>query len=370
MKPSNGVFAALFLLATCSEEAREPGSGNVESAKLALGIVPPTEIAVWQKVGGSSTPDGRYLQAAAFDEVRKVVVMFGGTNTNPSTGMVAPNQETWIWSPVTGKWTRLTGAGSAPDARSGASMVYDSLRGKFVMFGGRAGSGFNFEDTWEWDPTTGAWTNMSAAGAHPSARSQHGMVYEKSTGKILLFGGGRSDSGSYDGSGVSISLGDTWEYEPVAHVWTQLAVTGAPSVRHDFGMAWDSTRNVALLFGGLQTDIASVPGVPKQDTWEWNPATSTWTERTAAGNKPSQRYAHAMAFDGSRGKAVVFGGWDIGTGGSRNDLWEWDPTTGAWTERLMGTEIGVPGPRMYASLVSDDASARLELVAGEMTYNP
>jgi MYXO-CTERM domain-containing protein len=369
MKPRSGTIVALFLLATCSEDTEERNSTNLESGKLALGVVPPTEVAVWRKVGSSSTPDARYLQAAAFDETRKVVVMFGGTNTNPNTGTVAPNQETWEWSLATGKWTNRTGTGSAPNARSGAAMVFDSLRGKFVLFGGRAGSGSNFEDTWEWDPATGGWTNVSAAGSYPSARSQHGMVYEKSTGKILLFGGGRSDPYSSDGSGVSVSLGDTWEYDPVAYKWTLQTVASAPSVRHDFGMVWDSSRNKAMLFAGLQTDIASAPGVPKQDTWEWDPATATWTERTAAGSKPSQRYGHAMAFDGSRNKAVVFGGWDISTGGTLNDLWDWEPTTGAWTRRLTGSESGVPSARMYASMISDDVGLRLEIVAGAAVYN-
>jgi MYXO-CTERM domain-containing protein len=370
MKPRSGTIVALLLLATCNEDTEERNSTNIESGKLALGVVPPTEVAAWRKVGSSSTPDGRYLQAAAFDETRKVVVMFGGTNTNPNTGTVAPNQETWEWSLATGKWTNRTGTGSAPNARSGAAMVFDSLRGKFVLFGGRAGSGSNFEDTWEWDPATGAWTNVSAAGSYPSARSQHGMVYEKSTGKILLFGGGRSDQYSSDGSGVSISLGDTWEYDPVAYKWTLQTVATAPSVRHDFGLVWDSARNKAVLFAGLQTDIASAPGVPKQDTWEWDPATATWTERTAPGNKPSQRYGHAMAFDGSRNKVVVFGGWDISTGNTLNDLWDWEPTTGAWTQRLTGSESGIPSARMYASMVADVAGARLELVAGAAAYNP
>jgi hypothetical protein len=364
MKPRNGAVVALIVLATCSEEKPEPGSINLESAQHALGVVPPTEVAVWRKLGGSNSPDGRYLQAAAFDETRKVVVMFGGGNISPSTGMLSTNQETWEWSLATGKWTNRTGTGPTPNARSGAAMVFDSVRGKCVLFGGRAASGSDFEDTWEWDPTTGAWTNVSAAGSYPTARSQHGMVYEKTTGKILLFGGGRSDPDSYDGTGVSVSLGDTWEYDPATYAWQKLAPAVSPSVRHDFGLVWDSSRDKAVLFAGLQTDIPSAPGVPKQDTWEWDPATATWTERTTAGNKPSQRYGHAMAFDGSRSKAVVFGGWDIGTGYTSNDLWDWDPATGAWTQRLTGSEAGLPSPRMYASLLADGVGGRLELLAG------
>jgi len=372
MKPRNGAVIALLLLATCNEESQAPVSPTVESAREALGKLPASEVATWTKVGSSTIPDGRYLQAAAFDESRKVVVMFGGEIFNPNMGNGSPSQETWEWSPATGKWNNRTGTGTAPDARSGAAMVYDSTRAKFVLFGGRAGSGYNYEDTWEWDPATGVWTDVTAAGTHPSARAQHGMVFEKSTGKILLFGGGRSDSASYDGSGITVSIGDTWELDPTTHVWAPVSIApgaASPTARHDFGMVWDSTRKVAVLFAGMQTDIAGASGVPKRDTWEFDPAARTWTERTAVGSKPSERYGHALAFDGSRNKVVLFGGWDMTSGGSLNDVWDWDPTTGAWTQRLDGSTGNLPSARMYASMVSDDARGRLDVLAGAAMYN-
>jgi hypothetical protein len=373
MKPKKGAIIALLLLATCNEQAQKANTSEdtpatVESGKRALGKIPASEVATWQKVGSTNSPDGRYLQAAAFDDTRGVFVMFGGTNMDPNMGNPTPNKETWEWSPTTGKWTNRTGTGTAPDARSGAAMAYDSDRKKFILFGGRAGSGFNYEDTWEWDPTAGTWTDVSASGGHPSARSQAGMVYEKSATKLLLFGGGRSETGSYDGAGINIAYSDTWEYDSANHVWTLLPTSTGPTARNDFGLVWDAVNKKAVLFAGIQTDTAGVTGVPKQDTWEWDPETKAWTERTVAGNKPSQRYGHAMAYDGVRKKVVVFGGLDMSTGGSRNDLWDWEPTTGAWTQLMSGSEADAPAGRIYSSLVSDDAHARLELIAGAAPY--
>jgi hypothetical protein len=368
MKTRNGALAALLLLATCSEQGQEQTPSSIESAKEALGKVPASEVAVWQKLGSTSTPDPRYLQAAAYDSTRKVVVMFGGSNMNPNTGTATPNQETWEWNVGTGKWTNRTTTGTKPDSRSGAAMVYDSKENKLILFGGRAGSGYNYEDTWEWDPGSGVWTDVTNAGNHPSARSQHGMVYEASTGKILLFGGGRSDGYAADGTGIGVSMNDTWELEPVTHAWAPLSPATSPGARHDFGLVWDSARNKAVLFGGMEIDTSGVTGIPKQDSWEWDPSTSTWTERTIQGGKPTARYAHSMAFDSSRSKIVVFGGFDMTTGGTLNDLWDWDPTTGAWAQRLTGSEAGIPTARRYASFV--DAGGHLELVAGMVNYDP
>jgi len=370
MKMRNGAIAALLFLTACDEANQNVGPASVESAPQALGKSAASEVATWLKVGGAILPDGRYLQAMAFDETRKLAVMFGGVTYNPSSSTATPTQEIWEWSPTTGDWTDRSLTGAQPAVRSGAAMVFDSLRNKFVLFGGRAGSGFNYQDMWEWDPTTGIWTDLTSSGSRPAARSQHAMVYEKSTGKILLFGGGRSDSTSTDGTGISVSFGDTWEWDAKTHAWTQLLPTTGPTARHDFGLVWDATRKKAVLFGGMEKDSAGVDGSPKQDTWEWDPATSTWTERTTAGTKPSARYGHSMAFAGGSNKVFVFGGWDIGTGWGTNDLWDWDPTSGAWTSRLTGTETGIPSARMYASLVSVDANARLELIAGATTTDP
>jgi hypothetical protein len=85
--------------------------------------------------GLGNTPNGRYLQATAFDEDRNVVVIFGGASSNPRMPTMSLNQETWEWSPATGKWTNRTGAGPKPDARSGAAFAYDSDRR--LVLGGR-----------------------------------------------------------------------------------------------------------------------------------------------------------------------------------------------------------------------------------------
>src|SRR5262249_42009071 len=55
-----------------------------------------------------------------------------------------------------------------------------------------------------------------------------------------------------------------------------------------------------------------------------------WSQ--VANSGPSARYAHAMAFDSQRARAVLFGGFL--NGGHLNDTWEWDGA--AWVQR--------PGP--------------------------
>ena len=356
--------AVVLALATCNGQQQAPGRTEIEPELRRMGVVPSTEVATWRKVVSATAPKGRFLQAAAFDETRGLLVTFGGENRSASGGTPETMQDLWEWSPTQGTWALRTTSGAVPDPRAGATMVFDSARNKMVLFGGRSASGYNYEDLWEWDPTTGDWTERSAAGTHPAARAQQGMVYQKSTGKILLYGGGRSTAPSSDGTSVSMSFGDTWQLDPATATWTAMSPTSSPSVRHDFGLVWDSGRNKAVFFGGMQVDIAGATGVPKEDTWEWDPALGTWTERTLASSKPGQRYGHAMAFDDVGGKVLVFGGWDMQTTKSKNDLWSWDPASGSWTQVLSGSESGVASARSWASMIYDPARSRLDLVAG------
>ena len=243
-------------------------------------------------------------------------------------------------------------------------MVFDSARDNFVLYGGRMITGrdsyVDYSDLWVWEPTTRTFSTRTSSGKGPGYRSEHAMVFEKSTQKVLLFGGGTADGFPE----FSVVSGDTWEWDPAQGKWTQLVPQSEPSARFASALVCDSKRNVAVLFGGMEQSQAGLSGVPKQDTWEWDPAKQNWTNRTIAGTTPSARYGHAMAYDPGRGVTVLVGGWDIDTGDALADVWEWDPSTGGWTQRLTGSEPNLPAVRMYASLVTDSAQGNLDLVGG------
>jgi hypothetical protein len=358
MRARHGAIALVFS-AACTYQGDQP----TESASAALGTVPTTETAQWTRAGATNLPDERYGHALAFDQTRGLVVMFGGWAGSPSMGQTA-HQDTWEWDPTLGAWKDRTAGGSKPDIRTGAAMAYDSTRKIFVLFGGRAGSGYDLQDTWEWDPATGVWTDKTGAGAKPDARSQHGMLYDSKNAKILLFGGGRNQVGG-DVTTLSSCFADTWEYDGATGAWAKRTTTLAPSARSDFGFAYSSDTGKAYLFGGQEVLTVSDPGTPKQDTWEWDGAAGTWTERTLTGTKPSARFAHSMAIDSVKGQATIFGGYDIGTGGGKNDVWVLNLSTGAWAvHEQAATVTAWPAQRLWASMVFNPATSRLLVVAG------
>ena len=77
-------------------------------------------------------------------------------------------------------------------------------------------------------------------------------------------------------------------------------------------MAFDSSRGRVILFGGY--DGSNLLG----DTWEYNGA--EWMQISTA-HTPPGRYDSAMAFDEAQGRIVLFGGYSAGQQGL-NNTWE------------------------------------------------
>lgn len=89
-------------------------------------------------------------------------------------------------------------------------------------------------------------------------------------------------------------------------------------------MAYDSSRNVLVMFGGFAP-------LSLGDTWEWNG--TDWIERSPTGPLPPPRGGAAMTFDSVRERVLMFGGYD-NTRGELEDFWEWDGQSWTPIERM------------------------------------
>lgn len=78
-----------------------------------------------------------------------------------------------------------------------------------------------------------------------------------------------------------------------------------PTPRVDFAMAYDSTRQRVVLFGGRD----SGGGTRFADTWEW---TGTAWQPQLTLSHPTGRSGAMMAYDSARGRTVLAGGWGQG----------------------------------------------------------
>jgi hypothetical protein len=210
----------------------------------------------WNQLSPATSPPARAGAAMVYDAADGYVVLFGG-GTLGSGGV--QYGDTWTFH--NGIWTKLS-TPTAPPARIDASIAYDAKDGYVVLFGGVSGNSCSggctyYSDTWEFKG--GVWTQLSPSSA-PKARAGAGMSYDSNDGYVLLFGGTTQFCCSNAG------LGDTWKF--VGGSWTQLSPSSSPTERNTFSMVYDPTLGGVLAFGGWIP--AGACGSDATDTWEFS----------------------------------------------------------------------------------------------------
>jgi hypothetical protein len=328
-----------------------------------------------------SWPLARSNFALAHDESRGVTVMLGGTSEG---------EEIWEWD---GALWRL--ASTAGEPRVDPYGYYDPTLAAVVVVGGVTMAPlpvFTYTDAHTWDGTTFA---QLRPGHSPAVRFDHVFFADPVRGELVLALGSLglilNDSWSWDGlrwselhpatlptartntaSTVDTTrnvalvfggflaggfLGDLWAWD--GQTWSQVPTAGGPSARAGAGMSFDAQRGVVVLFGGSNKPIF-LANSTLSDTWEWDGA--GWTQR-ASPIQPSPREQAALAHDAARGVTVLFGGRTGATAQSQiDDTWEWNGS--AWTELHPAQ---TPGALLNPSLVYDPDRGRVVLLGYNAT---
>jgi len=272
----------------------------------------------WFLRSSRTNPANRSEHAMAFDSLRGRLVMVGGN------GPIC----TEAWERDSIDWTGVQGV---PGGVRFSAAVFDSARGRTVLFVGQNCPGSAVSETWEWNGT--AWTQRLPA-ISPSGRYAHAMAFDSARNRTVLYGG-------YGGGNLS----DTWEWDGTA--WTQRTPATSPPARFDHAMAFDSNRNRVVLFGGNGL-------VTFNDTWEYDG--TNWTQRFVGGF-PAARAGHAMAFDPLRGRTVLYGGSP--SSGRGDETWEWDGSSWAQIAPTVS-----PPPSVGHAMAYDSARSRMVLFGG------
>lgn len=201
-------------------------------------------------------------------------------------------------------WTLKTAeaAVGSPPARGGACVAWDFARSKLVVFGGDSGGATPalLGDTWEWDPTSNAWTNVTPA-TSPSPRRFSAMAWEPTTGGMLLFGGDTQLS-------PSVCANDTWLL--LGGTWIQLAPTNLPPVRRQHSLMSRADFGDVFLCAGIDSSVS--PNLPMLDTWKWTGFDWTNIAPTTPAI-PASVNANQAVYDPLRKRVVMQGGQGIDT---------------------------------------------------------
>jgi N-acetylneuraminic acid mutarotase len=241
-------------------------------------------------------------------------------------------RSTFQFNPASNVWTQMTSLGGVTGAGLGRDVTMSFVVGNNAYIVGGQGSIAYFDDTWKYDAVNDVWTQMQT-----------------------FNGGGRRSAVSFaiNGKGY-IALGqaatglknDCWEYNPVTNNWAQKAnYLGTP-------------RRLAVAF--VINNIAYVgtgdDGVFKNDFYAYDPTGNTWTAKAPFAGTP--RYG-AVGFT-LNNKGYVGFGYD-NTLANRKDFWEYDATGNSWiqmasfpgTARANATAVACPNNKAYMGIGYD-----------------
>lgn len=189
-------------------------------------------------------------------------------------------------------------------------------------------------------PAQAAWTRLYPTQV-PTPCSRFGVATDEAHGETILLFGFSTPLGA---------INDSWRWTGTD--WQQIGAA-LPPLRHDHRLAWDSRRQLVVMFGGQTVNTQ----VYFQDIWEWDG--TQWTANTPSASPPA-RAGHAMAYDRVRGTLVVHGGHN---NAPLDDTWEFDGT--AWHNATQATRPTLTGD---AAMAFDPQNQNI-LLYGDNTYS-
>jgi hypothetical protein len=276
---------------------------------------------------------------AVYDPIADRMFTFGGWS-----GSVLL-EDTWrLYLPAGPSWTQVTASGTPPPPRSGHTAIYDPLRRRMVVFGGRPADLITFfGDTWVLGlDDGGGWSKLAAE--HPIGRAGHSAIYDPLRDRLIVYGGYR---------GATPRLGDVWQFRFSFQLWEQLSPAGAPPPpRSTHSAIYDPAGDRMIVYGG-DNGTAGM-----SDVWALTlSGVPTWSQIPATG--PGTRYEHLAVHDPVRDRMLVFGGIEP----ADFDVWALSLTgPPAWTRF---TPLGSPHPvRVSGAAVYDPILDRMVVFGG------
>ncbi len=275
-----------------------------------------TPRASWTLMTVTGAPTQRRDNPGAASNDR--LYMFGGRDGNANT-----TTHNALYAFDGTAWTLMTpdtAAAGFPAARGGACVAWNFTNNKLYVFGGDNGTGpvggpiattALLGDTWEWDPVTNVWTDVTPVATSPSPRRLASMTWEPVTGGMLLFGGDTNISPSTPSAETWLFLGGNW---------VPLSPAAAPAARHQHSMVTrPAPFNDVLLCAGLdESFLTTTDKIRFLDVWRWDGGNwskiSDYDFVTQTGTHPATANAAQAVYDPLRHRIVLQGGQGLSAG--------------------------------------------------------
>jgi N-acetylneuraminic acid mutarotase len=272
----------------------------------------------------ASHPSPRAYPRIAYDAKNDVTVLFGGRGpVDKATGGSHSSNETWLFGGAT--WAQRFPQ-TVPPGRAVHSMVAGK-EGRVYMFGGRQEGADSdavatfLNDLWVWENDN--WTRIDESSAsRPSPRQYSSLAFDSDRDVLVLFGG--QVFGGEKGDELVPNF-ETWEFSLTTNQWTQVATGAEVPVGKPHTVYDAATKKVVMM--GVTANVESTPLMYSYDT-----ATKTWTKLTPP--KFPTCTNEGQFFVQNSGRLLYFGGFCRTGTPPLEEVFEFDGTT--WTKLTTG----------------------------------
>jgi hypothetical protein len=313
-----------------------------------------------EKPSVEPSPSARYWEALAYDEKSDKVIMFGGVYSATSSDDVTLRGDTWTYDLATGTWKEVTPAGESPSARSDHVMLYEPTSGTVLMFGGHDATTPNaagLGDLWEFDPAAGTWTELEPAGTGPSDWEYETAVYDSKSRQVLLVGSKTEYPSAADTTRYRF-VNEIWSYDPAANEWTELEPSGIkpPGLMRE-AAAYNAATGTVLVYGGAYTSLDGPKpeddfdgAIPNQSLWAYDPVANTWSDLEPQGSSPPAAGGPYLGYYAGIDRYVYLAQGQTDSGDIASAMGAYDPAANRWTQ-IKPAEGDALAARLFSATV-------------------
>lgn len=200
------------------------------------------------------------------------------------------NQKKFIVAQVNYEPQWVTGTATAA-VRYEHSAVWDTARGRMLVFGGYDEASEYLNDLLSYSPVTDAWTALTPTGGPPPARAYHGAFYDPADDAMYVI----------LGQGAAGLLTDVWKYDCELNTWAEVTTTGTPPSH--FRGAYRTTDRTFIIYEGPTVAFAKFTVA----TAAWSTVATTFSGDS--GNYPYvDNWALRCGYDAAGDQIIIFGG--------------------------------------------------------------
>jgi N-acetylneuraminic acid mutarotase len=307
--------------------------GNMELATNEA-FSPDRDEAAWKGLFTSTAPPNRTAHSSVYDTTNNRMIVFGGA-TGEWVGAPQLLNDAWVLADADGSgthaWTQLQPIGTPPSPMGLHAAVYDKTTNRMIVYGGDTSIGNCFKavnDTWVLTNANGLgataeWIRLPVGDALPNLRQRLRAVYDGGSNRLIVFGGNSNACGGSSNEVwmLSHANGIGGNGEGELRTWTQLKPAGiGPEPIEGHAVAYDAANNRMIVYGGV-TSKGFV-----NDVWVLTNANGTgiesptWVRLDPSGNLPDPRYLHTAVYDPAGNQLIVFSGVTNVTSAA-NDVW-------------------------------------------------